>query len=315
MFDNYGYFKAIAQGLSLSSAASELYVTQPALSKYLNRLERSLGVTLVDRSTKPIRVTEAGKVYLSYIEEHERLLRSLSIEMSRFSQRRHHVVIGITTWRGAMILPEVYERFQTANPSYELEFKEAVGDVLLKLLEDRSMDFCLMNVSDQADTTNFEWVLLEQEEIRLVMRKDHPLFDRHKEYLDKEVAVDLSQIQQGNFIMLLPSQQLTRSVDKLLREQNVHPRQVLRLSSMSTALNIVARSDFYTFYPHSLRTGASLNENLTTRRIKSSSSHIPFGLVMRRGHIMPAAVIPVMEFILRMYGLGPAAFDKLRQGS
>lgn len=52
MFENYEYLKRIAYHQNLSVAAEELYVSQPALSKYLNRLEEKIGVCLVDRDDK-----------------------------------------------------------------------------------------------------------------------------------------------------------------------------------------------------------------------------------------------------------------------
>ena len=115
MFANYWYFKSIAKQLNLSVAAEELYLSQPALSKYLDRLEDKLGVKLLNRSTKPLRLTEAGHIYLAYIENYERLERSLTIDLSAFNRVRHHVVVGITTWRGAILLPRVSTKIGRAS--------------------------------------------------------------------------------------------------------------------------------------------------------------------------------------------------------
>ena len=312
MFTSYKYFKGIAQRLNLTSAAEELYVSQPALSKYLTKLEGVLGVTLIDRTAKPLRLTEAGRVYASYVEEYERLLRSLSIDMSRFSEYKHHVAVGITTWRGSMILPTVYEQFLSANPAYDLEFKEAVGDVLLKQLEDRNVDFCLMNLSSSGDGSRFSSITIETEEIRIVMRKHHPLFERFPDYRHEDALMNLNELQQEAFILLLPSQQLTRSVDALMRSQGFCPSHVLRLSSMSTALSIVAKSDFLSFFPHSQQTGNALGEELVTRRIAASSSSIPFSLVTRAGSTISSAVVPVIEFLLKTYHVPLSAMDHLK---
>lgn len=311
MFENYEYLKRIAYHQNLSVAAEELYVSQPALSKYLNRLEEKIGVCLVDRTTKPLRVTEAGKIFLSYVEEYEQLLRSLTVEMSRFSQHQYHFSIGITTWRGTTILPKVYSSFKASHPQYDLEFREAVGDTLLKLLDDRRIDFCLMNISYQTDAKNFEWLLLDEEEIRLVMRKDHPFLARFPEYANPDTAVDLEKVQNESFILLLPTQQLTQSVDKMLREQRIHLGSQLRLSSMNTALGIAAKSEFMTFYPHSLKMDNSLDQNLTTRKIKAPVSRIPFSLVLRRGQIIAPALIPILDFFFHMYNVPREIADSL----
>lgn len=311
MFANYWYFKSIAKQLNLSVAAEELYLSQPALSKYLDRLEDKLGVKLLNRSTKPLRLTEAGRIYLAYIENYERLERSLTIDLSAFNRVRHHVVVGITTWRGAILLPRVYNIFMADHPSYNLEFKEAVGDSLLKLLEDKVVDFCVMNISEQTDARDIHWLPMDYEEIRIVLRHDHPLFERFPQYRRETEAMDLNLLKQESFILLLPSQQFAKSTDRLLHDQRVYIERTLRISSMSTALSLACRSNFLTFYPHSERNMGLLDPHLTTRPIKGSERKIPFALVVRRGTPLAPSVIPVMECFANMYEVAGAE-ERLR---
>ena len=62
---------------NLSHAADKLYITQPALTKAINRLEEKLGVKLFDRMARPIQLTHAGTVYL----EKARQVQNISAEM------------------------------------------------------------------------------------------------------------------------------------------------------------------------------------------------------------------------------------------
>ena len=62
MNHNYEYFLTIAEVGNLTKAAQILYTTQPALSQYLKRLEKSLGVELFDRSTSPLKLLFPGSV-------------------------------------------------------------------------------------------------------------------------------------------------------------------------------------------------------------------------------------------------------------
>ena len=63
------YIKTIAQYHSFSKAAQVLYVSQPALSRFVKKVEDELGVTLFDRDTIPLRLTLAGQRYLEYVEQ------------------------------------------------------------------------------------------------------------------------------------------------------------------------------------------------------------------------------------------------------
>ena len=59
------YILKIATTKNISKAAAELYVSQPALSRYLNNVEEDLGIRLFDRTTYPISLTPAGEVYVA----------------------------------------------------------------------------------------------------------------------------------------------------------------------------------------------------------------------------------------------------------
>ena len=62
-------FLAIAQAGSVSKAAQGLYLSQPAVSRSLKRLEEDLGAQLFDREAAPLRLTQAGERYLRYVLE------------------------------------------------------------------------------------------------------------------------------------------------------------------------------------------------------------------------------------------------------
>jgi DNA-binding transcriptional LysR family regulator len=63
-FDDIRAFVAIAEARSVSRAARALYLTQPAVTRRMQRLESALGVTLCDRTRRPVTLTEAGQTVL-----------------------------------------------------------------------------------------------------------------------------------------------------------------------------------------------------------------------------------------------------------
>lgn len=80
------YIKTIAQYHSFSKAAQVLYVSQPALSRFVKKVEDELGVTLFDRDTIPLRLTLAGQRYLEYVEQFQGLERNMRQEFSCHGQ-------------------------------------------------------------------------------------------------------------------------------------------------------------------------------------------------------------------------------------
>ena len=67
--NKYLYFIKIHELGSITKAAESLYISHPALSKYIRNLERELGVSLIEREYSPVRFTEAGEIYFRYAKE------------------------------------------------------------------------------------------------------------------------------------------------------------------------------------------------------------------------------------------------------
>ena len=64
--DSFKYVIAIAEEKSISAAARKLYITQPALTKHINKLEKRLGTELFERNSSPVTITAAGEIFLEY---------------------------------------------------------------------------------------------------------------------------------------------------------------------------------------------------------------------------------------------------------
>ena len=75
---NPEYFLTIVKERSISKAAERLYLSQPYLSQYLAKLERNLGVVLLDRSHSPLKLTPAGELFHAYLERQDYLDRPYS---------------------------------------------------------------------------------------------------------------------------------------------------------------------------------------------------------------------------------------------
>ena len=64
MFQTLKYVYEIYKEGSFSRAAKNLYISQPSLSATIKKLEQDIGITIFDRSTTPVQLTDAGKVYI-----------------------------------------------------------------------------------------------------------------------------------------------------------------------------------------------------------------------------------------------------------
>ena len=81
----FTYVSMVAECGSFTKAAARLFITQPALSNYINKLEEDLGVRLFDRSVTPVKLTYAGEQYLEYAKNGQILVEGLQRKMRDLS--------------------------------------------------------------------------------------------------------------------------------------------------------------------------------------------------------------------------------------
>ena len=112
-------FLAIAQAGSVSKAAQGLYLSQPAVSRSLKRLEEDLGAQLFDREAVPLRLTQAGERYLRYVRENQERERRLRQDLAQLEREPSGTVrVGLNFWRSSLVLPRVLPAFQRRYPPH-----------------------------------------------------------------------------------------------------------------------------------------------------------------------------------------------------
>ena len=152
---NPEYFLTIVKERSISKAAERLYLSQPYLSQYLAKLERNLGVVLLDRSHSPLKLTPAGELFHAYLERQDYLDRQLVSDLRDLRDRRRPTLhIGVSPWRGSTLLPDVLPAFAQQYPDVQVVLHEAPVPELGKLAEGSVLDFCVMQIpEDLTDLT------------------------------------------------------------------------------------------------------------------------------------------------------------------
>lgn len=120
ILDKLEYVLALAEERNLTRAANRLFISQPTLTSYINRLENELGIKLFDRTVQPIQVTEAGLIYIEdkkRIQSHELALKykleTLKLKSCQFS-------VGVPPVRSAYDMPEVIEEFIKKYPDVNI---------------------------------------------------------------------------------------------------------------------------------------------------------------------------------------------------
>src|SRR5690606_33802948 len=141
-----GCFVAVAERLNFSRAAAALGMTQPAVSQAIARLERSLGLRLLERTSREVRLTDAGKILLPYAEA---LLADASAFMAQASRLAapagRTIRVAYCPWGGPPAA-RVARRLHHRSPGSELELRAAGWAAASAELVQGTVDAALMSV-------------------------------------------------------------------------------------------------------------------------------------------------------------------------
>ncbi|MFI5606913.1 LysR family transcriptional regulator [Amycolatopsis sp. NPDC051903] len=165
-------FLAIADELHFGRAAAKLHLTQPSLSQQLQRLERTLGVELVARTTHEVRLTRAGEAF--EIESRE-LVRQ--VEQARRSAREAAagrsgtIRVGYNFPAAQHVLPSVMEKMQADFPEVAVVLEEKRTGPQLQALESGALDVAL--VYGRPATSKFRYRRLLRQSLVAVVRQRH----------------------------------------------------------------------------------------------------------------------------------------------
>lgn len=250
LLPNYEYFLRIVEYKSISKAAESLYISQPSLTKYLQKLESELNIQLFDRKQTPMKLTDAGLYFFDYVKRVEREEHDLLTRVSEIKNAgRATLTIGMALWRSSVILPEFLPIFFERHPMISIRLQEGSAATLESALMNDDVDFCVMNLP--VNYTNVSYEPIIDEYIFLIGSHRFPLVQQLEEELaaDPYRRTDIRRFADQPFILTQPGQHITEYVNSMLSRHNVELRCLMRTSNVTTAVNLAASGIGFTFVP------------------------------------------------------------------
>ena len=167
-------FQTVAQRLSFTKAAAELFITQPAVTKHIKELESQLGIQLFKRNGSSISLTNGGKVLLQYAEKIMQTYAEMETELAQLNNIEAGVLhIGASTTVAQTILPKLLALFKKTYPAINFTFTQANTDVITQLVLAEKVDIAI--IEGAAHYPQIAYAPFVKDEIVLVTRANNPL--------------------------------------------------------------------------------------------------------------------------------------------
>lgn len=239
-FNLYHIFYTVAKCRNISGAARELYISQPAISKAISKLEQNLNTTLFLRSSRGVRLTETGELLFRQVESafaaitqgEEQLLRIQKLGMG-------HLSIGASTTLCKYVLLPILRPFVSQHPHIQISISCQSSYETMEALEKGTIDIGLIGANHSMEKLQF----IPAMEIQDIFVTTRTYLDNLKERIPANSHLSAKTVFAESTLMLLNKENITRQyVDRYLSQENLTASQMIEVTSLDLLIEF-AKTD------------------------------------------------------------------------
>ena len=281
------YVLVLARHKNFSEASYEISMSQSSLSKHLVKIERELGgILLFDRTTRPIKLTDAGKEFIYYAQRIVDDFESLKLGMQEYNMiQQVNLAIGCIPVMARLGLTPLILTFQKKYPKINVEIKERPNRELLNLLKRREIDVALITApgADVSKHPMITYYTLLEDEVFLVTNQSNKMAQR--------ISIDLAEAKNEVFILLDSYTGIYKICMDAFQKAGFTPK-IHESRNVETIMELVAEGLGVTFLTGRLARSFSI-PNITMVRLNQPFKRITSMAVWNQPHL----TFPVRMFI------------------
>ena len=234
------YFLALAMFGNISRAAEHLYISQSALSQFLTKSEKKLGVKLFDRDHTGLTLTDAGHTYYDAAVRIEEI-RKAALQSIDYHKRADHGVvrIGINGYRSVNNLANMMAALRENFPELEIEMRQGSVAKLCKELDERTVDYAFIAIGDVS--SRYPHMVNTEDELILVVSNPENEGDEETPARMHEEPVDIADFQDYGFIMYPSTTEAGSLTDKYFNDKGFFPTVLAYVDDFLLAKEILGK--------------------------------------------------------------------------
>lgn len=260
-------FLAVADSGSFTTAAEQLFITQPAVSKRISQLEQQLNTTLFDRLGRQVQLTEAGKLLLPRARQVLREMDEMRNSIHNLSSEvRGTLRIGTSHHIGLHRLPPVLRHFSRLYPQVQLDIHFIDSEEAWNGVISGDLELGVVTLPPETDPRGKSEVIWDDPLVFMVS-PEHPLA--------MERRVSLNDLTDFNAILPSPVTFTRRIVEQLFREADLKLNISMSTNYLETIHMMVSIGLGWSVLPASM-----LNQDVAQLKIEKQPLSRELGLVM-----------------------------------
>lgn len=263
------YFLAIAEEENITKAAEKLHIAQPPLSKQLKLLEEELGVKLIERSTRKIKLTDTGEKLKRRGEQMLKLMETTVKELKDINEGLQGTLsIGTVASSGAALLPERIRDFHQKYPGINFEIWDGDTNRILDMLNSGIVDIGIIRTP--FNTEIFESICLPNEPMVAVSSDIN--WDK------KQKNIKLNELINKPFVV---DRRFENLIVKACQEEGFEPKILCRSDDVRSVLLWASTGIGVAIVPKAAINLIS-NENLMYKEINESSLETQIAIIWKK---------------------------------
>lgn len=252
MFKGMEYVYEVYKEQSFSRAAHNLFISQPALSASIKKIETRIGTPIFDRSTNPITLTECGREYVKYMLKIMDLEAEFENYLSDMNDlKTGSISIGGTHLYSSFVLPPIISSFTQKYPKVQINLVEADTSLLEQKLSGGSLDLVIDNYAFSQELYtchpfSTEHLILavpqntKANEAAREYRMTYQEIRQKKHLLPETPVVPLQLFAEEPFLFLRSGNDTRIREEQICRQQDFTPHVILELDQQATAFHLAS---------------------------------------------------------------------------
>ncbi|NWD71603.1 LysR family transcriptional regulator [Pseudomonas gingeri] len=284
-------FRAVVEQGSFRKAAQAINISQPALSRRVDKLEEALGVRLFERTTRRVSLTQVGRAFAPTVE---RLLDDLDLALLGItdvaSTRLGHVTVACVPSAAYYFMPKVVAHYHRQYPKIKVKVLDSSANDVHAAVLSGEADFGLSFTGNLQAEIEFE--LLVEERYVVACRRDHPLAGR--------ASVTWAELYQQDYISLDKTSGNRFLLDQALTGIEVQKPSVCETRHVTTMIGLVEAGLGIAAVPTMAMPVANEHPILTSVPLIEPEVMRKVGLLKRRGRVLTPAARELERLIVEM---------------